>query len=91
MFDSIIIGYLSRRLVEPSTYLGLIALLSTNFGVHLDPDFASRLVTALTDLGAVAAILLKDGGHVWARDPAVHPLGTITTKGLNEDEAARHQ
>ena len=91
MFENIILGYVIKRLSEPSTYLGLVTLVATNFHLHFDPTFQGTLVQALMDLGAVAAIVLKDGGHVWSTAPVVHDAGTMTTKGLNEEEIARNK
>jgi hypothetical protein len=91
MFHDLIVSYLTRRLSEPSTYAGIAGLLASHLAITFDPSFAGQLTQVAMDVGSLLAIVLKDGGHVWTKDAAVHDAGTITTKGLNEEEAARHQ
>lgn len=92
MFEGLVIAYVTKRLTEPSTYLGLVALVASHFAIHFDPGFQSAVIQALMDLGAVIAIVLKDGGHVWVPEAVqivqpVHPAGSMTTEQLNEESA----
>lgn len=90
MLKNIILGYIAKRAQEKSTWLGLIALVATHFGLHLAPDVQGQLVQTLMDLAALVFIVMKDGNSAWVKDAPqlvqpVHPAGSMTTKELNEE------
>ena len=51
--------YILARLKEPSTWRGLIMLL-TGFGVNLSPELASQIVSAGVGVVGVIGLVSKD-------------------------------
>lgn len=53
--------YLINRLKEPSTWQGIIAVV-TGFGVAISPELSSSIVTAAAALFGTVSVVLKERG-----------------------------
>ena len=51
--------YIIDRLQEPSTWRGLV-MLTTAFGVALNPDLVAAIVSAGTGLAGLIGVIFKD-------------------------------
>lgn len=59
--------YLLNRAKEPTTWAGIIALV-TSFGVAIAPDLAEALVATGVAIAGVVAVVLKERGSADAKN-----------------------
>ena len=52
-------AYMVERLKEPSTWRGLILLL-TSFGIGINPDFVTPIIAAGTGLAGLVGVFAAD-------------------------------
>lgn len=69
---------LGISLKEPSTWTGIIALLSL-IGVHVAPEYQSYIIQLGVSLGALLGVVFK-----WEKPIAPAPVPAVTNKSLED-------